>query len=181
MAIRLGKILLTFALVSALSTVVAGTALAQTAVTAARANVTPRAGQRLTATASLTASGAQTVVSLRVTGGDPNAMHVNHIHTGTCEAEGGIVYPLTDIRLDAQGNGTFTTTINASLPTLTTGGNYVNIHAGPALPSPGISCGNIVAGAAALPATGGGFVHLALAISGALGLAGTGLVIRRRA
>ena len=126
-----------------------GTALAQTA---ARAALTPTGGSRVAGASTLTAQGGQTVVVVRITGAPANSTHVNHIHAGTCEAEGGIVFPLTDLRTNAQGEAMAVTQVNATLATILGGRHYVNVHAGAALPSPGVSCGNIVAGS--LPATG---------------------------
>jgi LPXTG-motif cell wall-anchored protein len=45
--------------------------------------------------------------------------------------------------------------VDATLASLQGGANYVNVHAGPALPSPGVSCGDIPAAAAAQPAPAG--------------------------
>jgi LPXTG-motif cell wall-anchored protein len=153
-----------------------GTALAQTA---ARAALNPTGGTRVMGASTLTAQGGQTAVVVRITGAPANSTHVNHIHTGSCEAEGGIVYPLTDLRTNAQGEGMAVTQVNASLATILAGRHYVNVHAGAALPSPGISCGNIVAGS--LPATGTpSDVPAPLLASAVTALAGTALLLRRR-
>jgi hypothetical protein len=64
-------------------------------------------------------------VTLSLTGLAPNSVHPAHIHLGSCEQSpnGQIVYPLTDVKADAQGNITkasATTTISgvANGPTL---------------------------------------------------------------
>jgi hypothetical protein len=152
-----------------------GTALAQAA---GRAALSPTGGTRVSGASTLTAQGGQTVVVVRITGAPANSTHVNHIHTGSCEAEGGIVYPLTDLRTNAQGDAMAVTQVGAPLATILAGRHYVNVHAGPALPSPGVSCGNIVAGS--LPATGGPpEVPGPLLASAVTALAGTALLLRR--
>ena len=65
------------------------TALAQTA---ARARSTPP-GTRVMGASTLTAQGGQTAVVVRITGAPANSTHVNHIHTGSCEAEGASPIP----------------------------------------------------------------------------------------
>ena len=152
-----------------------GTALAQTA---ARAALNPTGGTRVMGASTLTAQGGQTVVVVRITGAPANSTHVNHIHTGSCEAEGGIAYPLTDLRTNAQGEGMAVTQVNASLATILAGRHYVNVHAGAALPSPGVTCGNIIAGS--LPATGAPpDVPAPLLASAVTAFAGAALLLRR--
>ena len=180
MTFRLGRLLLALALVGALATVFAGTALAQTA---AMATLTPTGGSRLSGAATLTAQGNQTMVTVRITGGTPNSTHPNHIHTGRCENVGGIVHPLNDLATDAQGNATGTTMVNAPLASVAGGNNSIMAHAGPAMPTPGVACGTIVAGAAALPATRSPLGATLPAVAGAgAALAGAAaLALRRRA
>jgi|GEM_PF-2087374 LPXTG-motif cell wall-anchored protein len=153
----------------------------------------PRPGQTATGTATLRPGPApnQTIVTVTVRGLPPNQVRVNHIHRGSCEAEGPIVYPLTDLRSDAQGNATASTTVPASLATLTTGQYYINVHAGPALPAPGISCGNIMAARVgpaqapaqaprALPRTGSMLPAVPVVGAGAVALATLLYALRRR-
>lgn len=172
------KLAFLFAALLLASSVAVAYAQATTLVT-----LRPRPGQTATGTATLRPGPGpnQTTVTITVRGLPPNQVRVNHIHQGSCEAEGPIVYPLTDLRSDAQGNATAITTVPASLATLTSGRYYINVHAGPALPAPGISCGNIPAAAVgpaqapaqaprALPRTGGMVPVLPLAGAGALAL-----------
>ncbi|HEX2036223.1 MAG TPA: CHRD domain-containing protein [Chloroflexota bacterium] len=160
------------------------TAMAQTA---ARATLNPTGGSSVSGVAALTARGDQTVVLVQVSGAPPNSTHVNHIHIGSCQAEGGIVHPLADLRTDAQGRATSITVLNVPLASVAGGQHYVNVHAGPALPSPGISCGNLTAGPAGLPATGqplsaalGGGLGVALPAAGIMAMLGAGVVTWRR-
>ena len=50
-----------------------------------------------------------------------------HIHAGTCQSQGQVVYPLQPIVADAQGNATSTTVIN-NASNFTTSQLYINIH-----------------------------------------------------
>jgi LPXTG-motif cell wall-anchored protein len=128
--------------------------LPTSATAQAPVNVTmgPTGGSGVSGTAQLTGMGNQTQVVVTVQGAPPNGTHVNHIHTGSCEQMGGIAFPLTDLRIDSTGRGSATTTVSATLATIQGAAHYVNVHAGPALPSPGVSCGNIPRAAAAAPA-----------------------------
>ena len=181
MTFRLGRLLLALALVGALATAFAGTALAQTAAMATLMPTT--AASRVSGAATLTAQGGQTMVTVRITGGTPNSTHPNHIHSGSCANIGGIVHELNILSTDAQGNATATTLVNAALPSLTGGNFSVQAHAGPGMPTPGVTCGTIVAGAAALPATGsplGATLPAAAGVGAALAGAAA-LALRRRA
>ncbi len=176
---RLGRVLIVGGLVGGLG----GVAAPVMAQSAAQATLGPTGGSRVSGASSLAARGSATMVTVRISGAPANSTHANHIHVGSCEAQGGIVFPLTDLRTDAQGNASATTMVNAPLSTILGGSHYVNVHAGPTLPSPGVSCGNIVASASALPATGGGPLGQSVpaAAGAAVALAGAALVgLRRR-
>lgn len=87
----------------------------------------------------------------------PNAAHVDHIHLGSCQAQGGVYIGLATINTDASGHGTSTTTVQLTatqLTTLTTSPVYVNVHHETTFA--GITCGNITWGATpAKPGTWG--------------------------
>jgi CHRD domain len=72
-------------------------------------------------------------VKLSLTGLAPNSTHPSHIHAGSCNAEGKIVYPLRNVVADVYGNGTATSTV----PHVTTGipakGWSIEVHNGPGL------------------------------------------------
>ena len=57
----------------------------------------------------------------------PKSTHIAHIHSGSCESQGSVVYPLNAIQADSVGFGTSTTVINnvSSIPDT---GWYVNVH-----------------------------------------------------
>jgi hypothetical protein len=67
------------------------------------------------------------IVTIKVSGLAPNTTHMAHIHAGTCQLQGQVVYPLQPVVADAQGNATSTTVINN--PQNFTGSRlYINIH-----------------------------------------------------
>lgn len=140
-------------------------------------------------TATLTAMGNQTQVVVKVTGEPAGGSEPDHIHTGTCATLGGVKYPLANVV-----NGTSTTTVNAPLSALTTGGYAVNLHESAANISHYVACGDIMAAnsssttttPSAAPSTGGGgmasgqaALPLAVILGGGVLLAG--LAGRRRA
>lgn len=57
----------------------------------------------------------------------PKSSHVAHIHIGSCENQGSVLYPLNSVKADAIGFGTSTTVIDnvSSIPET---GWYLNIH-----------------------------------------------------
>jgi hypothetical protein len=124
----------------------------------------------------------QVMVVETVKGFKPNESRVTHIHSpgsaaGACDTGGPIVYPLTNITADANGNGTSTTTVTfdpaKGIPTAKW---YFNVHAGTvAQPGAGVICGLITAplaaapaGAAATPAAGAAAAPPAAAQPGGL-------------
>ena len=130
-------------------------------------------------TATLTdIGGGRTRVDIRVSvGPGGSASMPNHIHSGRCPNVGGVVHPL-----NAVTNGQGTSEVNASLTDLLAGQFAINLHRSAAESSVYVSCGNVVAGASALPATGGPVSAAAPALA-ALGvtLAGlAGVALRKR-
>ena len=67
------------------------------------------------------------VVNLTMSGLAPNTAHMAHIHAGSCESQGAVVYPLQLVVADGKGNATVTTTIN-DMKTFPTTPLYINIH-----------------------------------------------------
>jgi hypothetical protein len=76
--------------------------------------------------------GARTLtVGLTVNGLPPNTAHAAHIHSGSCSKQGDVVHALPDLRADATGRASLTTTIpNVASPPPATGW-YLNLHFGP--------------------------------------------------
>lgn len=57
----------------------------------------------------------------------PKSTHIAHIHSGSCENQGSVLYPLNPIQADSVGFGTSTTVVDnvSSIPDT---GWYVNVH-----------------------------------------------------
>ena len=154
----------------------------------AQANVTiqmaPTAGREpgLAGATTISPAGANQVkVDIRITGLKPNDERASHIHSpgtgaGPCDSGGPVVYPLTNVKADASGVGTSSTTITLDATKgIPTARWYVNVHEG-AAPNVGngVICGAITAAlvsAAASPAAGAGG---AAAANGPAGLPTTG-------
>ena len=86
-------------------------------------------------------------VQVKLSGLAPNSVHPAHIHAGTCEAGGPILYPLNNLTADAEGNVNNTTIINGP-PWLAiqNRGWFVNVHQGPTMSDGGatpIACGDV--------------------------------------
>ena len=122
----------------------------------------------------------QTQVVIRVSTGG-NAVMPDHIHNGTCANLGDVKYPLNNVQ-----NGTSTSTVAVSIADLLNGPGKpfaVNLHKSPQEASVYVSCGNVVLGATALPATGSPFGPALPGLAGtAVLVAGAAAVaLRRRA
>ncbi len=78
-----------------------------------------------TASLSIVSGGLQVVIS--ATGLAPNGSHAAHIHMGSCESQGKVVYPLNAVIADATGKGTSTTTVQG-VTVIPSGTWYVNVH-----------------------------------------------------
>src|SRR5581483_4488339 len=80
----------------------------------------------------------QTAVIVTVWGLEPGSEHTNHIHNGSCT--GAILFPLQKLVADKSGMARAVSSVPAALNPDTW---WVNVHAGYALPSPGITCGQV--------------------------------------
>ncbi|MCL4507897.1 MAG: hypothetical protein M1296_00060, partial [Chloroflexi bacterium] len=132
----------------------------------------------ISGTATLTAMGSQTQVVLSLTGEPAGGSEPAHIHTGTCTNLGGVKYPLVSVV-----NGASTTTVNAPLTTLTSGGYAINVHESAANISHYVACGNIPTMPAAAPSTGEGGLaatNAAVPLAGALALGLAAVALQRR-
>ncbi|WP_072688047.1 CHRD domain-containing protein [Rhodococcus marinonascens] len=92
----------------------------------------PLEGQTPQGTATLTYdSDQQTLgVEVRASGLQPDSAHAVHVHSGSCAAQGPVVYPVPDLQADGSGEATTTITIdNVDAPPPATGW-YVNVHMG---------------------------------------------------
>jgi hypothetical protein len=103
-----------------------------------------------TATLSLNPTAHTLGVSLTVQGLDPNTEHPAHVHQGSCQSQGPVIYPLPDLKSDASGAASVTYTFTGVTPTSIPGDWYVNVHNTTALSTQvgftPLSCGNVTAG-----------------------------------
>ncbi len=105
-------------------------------------------GSGVSGTATLTASGAQTGVTVQVAGA--SGVHPAHIHPGTCEAHDPTpAFPLTSV----DASGASNSTIGAALADLLTGGYVVDLHLSALELGTYVTCGPIPAGAGVEAAT----------------------------
>jgi Cu/Zn superoxide dismutase len=104
-------------------------------------------GVNSTAKGTITAStqGGSLTVELKITGLAAASIHVSHIHVGSCQARGPIMFALNQVVADGQGDADTRTTLNAKYPPAS-GHWYVVVHAGPDMQGTNSSyllCGNL--------------------------------------
>jgi CHRD domain len=85
------------------------------------------ASQTASGTAQLTLSGTTMTVKLTLSGLQPGSSHAAHIHAGSCESEGAVIYPLSNVVADASGKSISTTAIK-NVSSIPARGWYVNVH-----------------------------------------------------
>ena len=91
--------------------------------------------------ATLTARGDRTEVVIEIAAGAAGVAQPIHIHSGTCDSLGDVVFALTNL-----DGGKSTTTVDATLASLRTGKFTINGHKSGDEIATFISCGNIPAG-----------------------------------
>ena len=93
----------------------------------------------------VTATPASTTIELFITGLAADSSHVSHVHSGSCQQPGGILYALNQVVADGTGAADTRTTIQAKYPPA--GGHwYVVVHAGPDMQGTNatyLMCGNL--------------------------------------
>ena len=86
-------------------------------------------------------------VTVMVHGLAPRSAHAAHIHAGSCQAQGKVLFALDPLVANAQGEANQTHTFH-NVGSVPTGGWYLNVHFGVAVQTPTlfnpIACGNIV-------------------------------------
>ena len=85
------------------------------------------------------------VLEVKVHGLAADSQHVSHIHGGSCQQPGGIIFGLNLVVADATGIADTRTQVNASYPPAS-GHWYVVIHAGENMQGPNanyLMCGNL--------------------------------------
>jgi len=93
----------------------------------------------------VTTTPTSTTIELIVTGLGSDTSHVSHIHSGTCQQPGGILYALNQVVADGSGAADTRTTIQAKYPAAS-GRWYVVVHAGPDMQGANatyLMCGNL--------------------------------------
>jgi len=136
-------------------------------------------------------------ISLDVTAGPAGVLQPAHVHTGTCDDPGGIVYPLAFVSAPegAPGGGSFTI-LSASQEELLNSDYIANVHLSEAEPGTYVSCAALEGAAAATPTPGTGlpdtgtgasddgsavtWLIASLALVGIGGVAGASVLARRR-
>jgi hypothetical protein len=88
---------------------------------------TTSANESASGTAQLSIAGNTLTVKLALNGLQPNSTHIAHIHKGSCEAQGAVLYSLNPVVADASGKGTSTTVI-PNVSSLPVSGWYINVH-----------------------------------------------------
>ena len=98
-------------------------------------------GNGVTGTAALTEAddGATVVVEM----GGLDGTHANHLHHGSCDAQGEVHVTLEELQAGADGNATATTTFEEPELAHFEAGHYVAVHEAGGAPGPVISCGNV--------------------------------------
>jgi plastocyanin len=106
----------------------------------ASATLQPQRDSGVTGEATLTQSGNTTTVTVRLRAPSGGTAHAGHIHGGSCN--GPILFPLETIQLDASGQGSATSTVNAPLDPNTW---WIQYHQSASPPGPGVTCGQVMA------------------------------------
>ncbi len=116
-------------------------------------NLATQGSSGVAGTATLTdLGGGRTQVVVRVSTGGNTTMPA-HIHEGTCAT----LNPTPKYPLNTVMNGTSTSEVNVSISDLLAAPYAINLHKSPQEANVYVACGNVtVAGAMALPRTGGG-------------------------
>jgi len=86
-----------------------------------------------------------TTIELMITGLGSDTSHVSHVHSGSCQQPGGILYALNQVVADGTGAADTRTTIQAKYPPAS-GHWYVVVHAGPDMQGANatyLMCGNL--------------------------------------
>ena len=93
----------------------------------------------------MTTTPTSTTIELIITGLAADSSHVSHVHSGSCQQPGGIIFALNQVVADGTGAADTRTTIQAKYPPA--GGHwYVVVHAGPDMQGTNatyLMCGNL--------------------------------------
>lgn len=108
----------------------------------------PSPNQAVSGSSILTLNNETLTVIVTVSGLVPGSVHPAHIHPGSCQSQlpGTIVYPLTNLVADKNGDVT-STTVTKDVETIPQNAWYVNVHRSTNLTTQTgfdpIACGNV--------------------------------------
>jgi hypothetical protein len=137
------------AVLASASLLLAGSTVAFAQNGDAAVTLSPVGGSGVTATATLTAAGNQTSISITATGLAANSAHTWAIGMGTCANRQGDAFDFADLTAGANGTASATDTATATLASLQDGNHNIHIHTNTDATSAVVACGNIPAAAVA--------------------------------
>lgn len=105
--------------------------------------LSPQSGTNVTGKAVITDDGNGQITVVLSGANMISGLHLAHIHSGTCQQQGPIVYPLESLTANADGSGSSTTIIKAKYSDVINGNFYINIHGITGTPGAVASCGQI--------------------------------------
>ncbi len=113
----------------------------------------------VTGTFTITEAGANDImVKATFKGFQPNSAHAGHIHMGTCEKQGAVIFLLQAAKADASGNATISWPVNHIGFDEVLGNPfpfYIQYHQADSPPGDAVVCGNITAATTTAAASGG--------------------------
>ncbi len=93
----------------------------------------------------VTTDAGKTTFEIVIKGLQGGSSHVSHVHLGSCEQPGSILFALNQVVADSQGNADVSTTVQQSIPT-SGAGWYIVVHQGPDMQGTNatyLMCGNL--------------------------------------
>ncbi len=102
-------------------------------------------GSKASGTIALTKTSNTMTIEVVITGLAPDSAHVSHVHTGSCQKQGGIIFALNQVIADGTGAADTKSTVQAHYPPAS-GHWYVVVHAGPDMQGANANyllCGNL--------------------------------------
>ena len=93
----------------------------------------------------VTTTPTSTTIELVIAGLASDSSHISHVHSGSCQQPGGIIYALNQVVADGTGAADTRSTIQAKYPPAS-GHWYVVVHAGPDMQGSNatyLMCGNL--------------------------------------
>jgi hypothetical protein len=100
-------------------------------------------GSGVSGTATLTEGNGQTTVEIELDGTPEDGVHPVHIHSGTCDDLGDVVFPLEDVV-----DGTSESTVDASIDDILAADHAINVHLSADEMNVYVACGEITDDAA---------------------------------